>query len=755
MEVLDKLVVTEEIDFQKYWLVLKRRWFPAAAIFGSVVGLTACYLLLQRPVYEAKGKLLVKRPTNVTSAIKEDQNGQRIQDIGDLQSVGSLSDPLETETELIRSAPVMKGTIAALNLRDEQGDSLKPEDLFKRLSIKNLAKTDILEISYKDPAPEEAAQVVNEMMRLYLQRNVLVNREEAATAREFIAEQLPKTEATVRQAEGALRQFKQKNNVVALKEEASSAVGVIANLEDQVSQAQAELNDISAHSQDLRSKLGMSSQEAITASSLGQATGVQNALEELRRVESQLAVERTRYQEAHPLIVELKQEQAALRNQLQGQVQQVAGTQTQQSTGNLQTAALKQQLTADLVRTEANRLGLLNRVSTLSNVLATQKQRANNLPKLEQRQNELERSLEAAQSTYNTLLRRLEEIRVEENRNVANARIVEVAEVPSEPAAANKKLKLAAGGAVGALLGIAAAFLLDLLDPSVKTVKESKELFGYTLLGIIPAFGRTKKFLPPGAAKFLPAASQPEPFTSQLVVRDLPRSAISEQYRMIQANLKYLNSDQPPKVIVVTSSVPQEGKSTVSANLALAMARPGQRVLLVDADMRRPSQHHIWNLTNDVGLSEVLSKQVELPIALKAAMPNLEVLTAGAIPLNPVDLLDSHFTAELIQNLANHYDFVIIDTPGLNVAADASILGRVADGLLFVVRPGVVDYASASASQELLRQLGQTVLGQVVNGVIPENEPNGYAYGKEYYCEKDFPAQETAIAEIKRHRHNP
>lgn len=743
MESTEKLALVEEIDFQKYWLVLKRRWLPAVSVCISVTGLVAGYLLLQKPAYEATGKLLIKSPNNVTSALREEKSGQKSQDFGEISSLGSKSDPLQTETELIRSTPVLQQTIETLNLTNQQGEPLIPQTLLGRLSLKNIPATDILEVTYESPDPEEAARVTNQLMQVYLQNNILANRDEAVTARKFISQQLPKTEANVSQAEAALRRFKEKYNVVALDEEASSSVSTTASLEDQVAKARAELNDVSAHAGSLRNQLGMSSKAAVTASSLGQDPGVRSALEELRQVESQLAVERTRFQETHPAIVELRQKQSALRNQLQGQVQSVSGQQTQQPGSNVQTAEIKQQLSADLVRVEADRLGLENRVATLSNVLAAQQQRAGSLPQLEQRQNELERTLEAAQSTYNTLLKRLEEIRVEENRNVANARIVETADIPASPAAANKKLKLAAGGIFGLLLGIATAFLLDLLDPSLKTVRESKELFGYTVLGIIPAFDKSKKLLPPSGSVLAP---------SPLLVRDLPRSPISETYRMVQANLKYLNTEQVPKVIVVTSSVPQEGKSTLCANLATAMARPGRQVLLVDGDMRRPSQHHIWNLSNKVGLSEVLSEQVDLQSVTNEVLPYLEVLTAGKMPLNPVDLLDSPFTTTFIHQTSSRYDFVIIDTPGLNIAADASILGKMADGVLLVVRPGVVDHASAAASQDLLQKLGQNVLGQVVNGVSAENDPYGRRYA-EYYSEEDAFAGE--IFASKSQKRNP
>ena len=710
---------TEHIDFRQYWLAIKRHWLPATSVFGLVVVLTALTTILQKPVYEAKGKLLIKKSNNVTSAMREEDLGQE-----KLNSVGRQSDPLNTEAEIIRSAPIARRTIATLKLE------IKPNKFLPRLKVKQIGATDILEVSYRSPDSKEAAIVVNQIMNLYLENNVLANRTEAAAARQFITEQLPKTEAIVRQAEIILRRFEEENNIVDLEAEAQSAVEVIANLKSQVNEVQAKLADAKTQSEALRKDfLGMNSQEAISASSVSQSPGVQRALEDLQQIESLLAVGRTIYQETHPTLVSLNSKKASLESLLKGRLEQVIGVQNQPNR-DLQVGALKQQITADLVRLETGRLGLGSQLSALSNILATYQEQTKGIPKLKQRKRELDREVQAAQSTYETLLRRLEEIRVEENRAVGNARLIEDAQVPELSVASNKLGNLALGNLLGILLAIGTALVLDALNTSIKTVKEAKEVFGYTLLGIIPAFGKSEK-------SPLHNENSEQSAASKIVVRDTPRSPISETYRMLQANLKFLSSDKELKVIVVTSSVPQEGKSTVSANLAVAMAQSGHKVLLLDADMRLPSQHNIWNLLNQTGLSNVLVGQAQLKTAIKEVMTNLHVLTAGVTPPNPMALLDSKRMASLIEKFSQNYSFVIIDTPSLSIAADAPILGKMADGILLVVQPGLVDSSSAAAAKEFLKQSGQNVLGQVVNGVTSDSNAYNYYYAKEYYAEED------------------
>jgi capsular exopolysaccharide synthesis family protein len=229
---------------------------------------------------------------------------------------------------------------------------------------------------------------------------------------------------------------------------------------------------------------------------------------------------------------------------------------------------------------------------------------------------------------------------------------------------------------------------------------------------------------------------------------------IAQAYQMLQANLKFLSSDKQIKSMVVTSSVSQEGKSEVCANLATALAQAGCRVLLVDGDLHFPSLHHVWDLTNSVGLSNILVGEVKFETTVEEVMPGLDVLTAGVIPPNPISLLNSKRMAALIESFVQDYDWIIFDTPPLAGVADAAILGNMTDGILLVVRPGVVDSSSAKAAKEFLLRSGQNVLGLVANGVIIQNEPESYFYHRKenYYPKPTYPVQEqkkSALSEEK------
>lgn len=711
-----------DADIQKLWLILKRRWLPAAGVFSCAVGLSIVAAALPKPVYQAEGKLLLKR-INETSAA----TGLGAQ-IGELDTLAQQTNPLKTEAAVLSSIPLAQQTIDTLNLKDEEGSPLLPEDFLKKQKVKQLAATDVLELSYKSTDSKEAAAVVNKLMNLYIENNVLSNRSAAVVASRFVANQLPKSEARVREAEAVLRNFKEQNQIVSLDEEVRSAVGIIKELESQINTTQAELANANARFGNLQQQVGTSSKQAVAMNSLNQSAGIQNVLTEFQQVEDQLAIAQTRFQEDHPTIVNLKLRQAALKTLLQKRVETTGFPLQVQEGASLQIGESKQKLNEELVKSEEERLGLISQLALLSSTQATYKQRANVFPKLEQTQRELERQLEASQSTYQLLLKKLQELKIAENQNIGNASIIEPALVPDKASLRKPALIVALGMILSALLAGTTIVILEVRDTSVKTLKEAQELFGYTFLGTIPLLGK----------KAALRGKDTETTVPELPVRDAPRSPLSEAYRMLQANLKFLSSDKPLQVIVVTSSVPKEGKSTVSANLATAMAQLGCRVLLVDADMRRPTQHHIWKLNNITGLSDVIVGQAEFKASVRSAMKNLDVLTAGVMPPNPIALIDSQRMAALIEDFSTTYDFVIVDAPPLLVAADALTLGKMTDGVLLVSRPGVLDFRAAAAAKESLERSEQNVLGLVVNGVIVENESDSYFYfAKEYYTDDE------------------
>jgi capsular exopolysaccharide synthesis family protein len=688
------------LDLEQYWLILKRHRVPALVVFVLVFAATTLTALLKKPIYLAEGNLLIKKLSS-TPVLTQVGEG-----VGQLQPLNEVrSSPLDTEAEILLSVPMIKKTIATLDLTDEKGKPLTQEQFLQKLKVSQLKAADLLQVSYQDSDPKKAAAVVNTLMNFYLENNILTNRAEAKSARDFLEQQLPQAQARVNKEEMALRKFKEENKLVTqVEQQANSAEAIITDLEQKIIQIRSEYADVNNHIAALRNNLNANSNEAVAITSLNQSFLKQSSsnqsseeealLARLEELESELAIKRTRFTATNPMLVRLETQVQAIKNQLLGKL-------------------------------EAKRKNLANQIATLSQEQSAYKQRLMILPALEQKQRELERQLQAAQSSYSKLLENLGAVRLAENQKVANAYIISPPLVPEKPVAPRKSLSLLAGFFLGSLTSLATVWLLEIRDKSIKTVEEARVLLGFPLLGVIPLIGKSvQASLPPGDLEYSNRA---------IVVRDYPFVPFSESYQMLQTNLKFLRSDNTIKVIVITSSIPQEGKSTVTANLALSMAQRGQKVLLVDADLHRPQQHQVSNLSNQVGLSNVLVGEIEYQAAIKQVTNNLDVLTAGVAPPNPIALLDSQAMTSLVEQFSADYDFVIIDTPPLMAASEALVLGKMADGVVLVVRPGLVDSVGVNLAKERLEQSDQNVLGIVVNGVISANEPHSYYYSLEKY----------------------
>ncbi|QPC47662.1 CpsD/CapB family tyrosine-protein kinase [Mangrovibacillus cuniculi] len=207
-----------------------------------------------------------------------------------------------------------------------------------------------------------------------------------------------------------------------------------------------------------------------------------------------------------------------------------------------------------------------------------------------------------------------------------------------------------------------------------------------------------------------------------------PKSPISEQYRTLRTNITFSEADHPFQTILATSAGPGEGKSTTIANTAIVFAQAGKKVLLVDADMRKPTVHYTFQLGNHIGLTNVLTKQTTLDLAIQTSeVENLSVLTSGPVPPNPAELLGSNQFKELLETAKKHYDLILFDTPPVLAVADAAILGNVCDGIVLVIRSGQTEVEAAAKAKDLLEGAKAKIIGAVLNG-RKASEQNYYYY---------------------------
>ena len=634
--------VQDSGDFFRLGQMIKKHWLAGSLAFISVFSVGAIATFLRQNVYQAEAKLKLT-PTASTVNPKIGNNLSR-RDSFSMTPTASL---LAVELAALRSPSLIEQTLATAQLKDAQGKPLPANRLRTRLRVSVIPTTDLVKVSYTSENPQQAATVVNTLVKNYLAANQAREREVIVAQRNLIANQLVELEQSIIQTESAIRKLQKTYDFVALAE---------------------------------KTKILLQSEQELTQS--------------INQIQSELAKGQSK---VDYLRQELELIAPANKNQVNN--------------------SLKQRLNQTSIQLAAENFGLQQQLVSLETSLADYQAEIRQIPQIEAQLNQLTKKAQAYQSRYDTVWQELENLKLNLKQDLATARVISDAVVTpswihSRPVGYLTASGIALLSAIGVITWRAGK------DRSISTIEEAKKIYGDDWLGIIPNTQQIDRLILPDTESNLD--SKRDRLIPRLVVRDYPSLPCSESYRILQSNLKFLRSEQTVKTISITSSAVCEGKSTIAANLACAMAQVGNRVLLVDANLHSPQQHAIWNTSNDPGLSNVVTEQLNPRIAIKSVMSNLDLLAAGTGLLASATLLDSQRMRMLIDYWSEQYDFVLFDTPSLGVAADATIMGRMTDGVLLVVRPGFVERSQANFAREILAQSGFNMLGVVFNGVASQ-----------------------------------
>ena len=381
-----------------------------------------------------------------------------------------------------------------------------------------------------------------------------------------------------------------------------------------------------------------------------------------------------------------------------------------------------------------NILAAQQREKMLRAALEQQKTEANKLNESAIDYNLLKRDVDANRQLYEGLLQKMKEAGVSAGLKSSNVRTVDAARIPTRPAKPNVPRTMALSLFVGIVGSLGIVFVMERIDNTVRTPEEAQLISSLPSLGIIPRRMHPRN----GQQKLLPGndlISETEDKV-ELVTHGRPKSEIAESYRALRTSILLSTTGQPPRVIVVTSALPQEGKTTTSTNSAIVLAQRGARVLLVDADLRRPGIHRLLGIPAVTGLSTLLtgSSTFENTVIVSSKIPNLSILPAGPIPPQPAELLGSDVMHNFIQQWRGEYDHIVIDTPPVLSVTDAVLLSVKADSVLLVIRAGVTSKPALRRSSDLLQQVNARVVGVVVNGVDTRSpDMQGYYYyGSKY-----------------------
>lgn len=698
----------QNLDLGEHLSKLKRRWIPATIVFLATVGGAVLFAFSVEDSYKAEGKLLF----NPNTTIGTDPNSQPNRP----NNSGIEQISLNNEIQKITTSAVLQETINQLELTDETKEPLSLEEFSKNLKVKAIQDSEVIEITYSSENPEVAAKVVNALMSVYIQEQIRNNQVQPANAKEFIASQIPEIEATVSTAESELEKFRSENQIIDLAEEKKIIVQEIGSLNRDFATVGATYQGKQAQAKALQNQLGLNLQQAVAVNQLGNSPVVQSILQEIANTETELAAEKQRFTDNHPIIESILEKKANLRQELSSLISKSVGNGVKVSDGLLNGSnSTKQTVLENFINLKVEELSLQQQLSSIEQSRQSYIERASVLPTLEQKEAELLRKADTVNKTYTALLDSLQQIELDRNQQTANLEIIETANAP-QTASSNRMAIILLGIVLGLILSNLTAVGLENRDRTIKGVAEVKKKLPFKVLGMIP---------------------QVEDYQQQgVLVTEEPDSYISELYRMLQANLKFMTQQQSPKVILVTSSVPGEGKSTITANLGAAIAQLGRHVLLIDGDLRKPSQDTLWNVSDFVSLTEVIKEQKPLASAICQPIPKLDLLLADNNLSNPLAFLDSPEMTALIDQGRKTYDLVLIDAPPLPISADVLTLSKMVDGILFVSRIGVAENESVELAKETLDSMGSNVLGMVINGVKnQEFEKYSYSskYGKRYF----------------------
>ena len=682
----------------KSWLIVKRRWTPALIILIiiSFLGIIITYNI--KPVYTAKTKLKFKN-INYNALLKNISSEET-----KLFTLKDQASFVSTEVEVLRSIPLLQKTISELQLTNNQGQLITIEQFRKQLNVQKIDPTDIVEISYQDSNTKTAMQVVNTLIANYLDRDILISRIELDANKDFLNNQLEKIEATLEQAEESIVKIKEEQQIITPQGSAINLSQTLEEVSRQIIANRSEIAKLKSQSQYIANKLGMNSDKALISVAVNQSLIVQNLTQQIQELELQLIKQRSNELEEDFIISKIQREIKAKQELLEKQITKIAGDQEIILFKNSDLDII-QELTLELIKLEANNIGLTQKLEYLVQIEQDKSQKASLIPQFESQVRQLERKLNTSQNAYNLIREKLNNLELSATRNARNLRVIS-SEVISNRPTHFYYLSYLASLFLGLMVAVGVIYFLEISDRSLKTIEEAKNFLGYSWLGIIPRISaKSRRFV---------IKNRKKKKIPQLFVQAEPFSNIHESYRVLYSNLKFICSQSHIKTIVVTSSLAEEGKSSIAANLAYTMAQRGDTVLLIDANLHSPIQDKIWDIRYDLGISDLLTEQLSPQSVIQRVIPNLDAIFSGEID-SSASILDSPKMQSLIDNYSIIYDFIIIDSPALDITADAISLGSIADGILFIVQSSQINRFQANFAKELLEKSGQNILGFVLN----------------------------------------
>ena len=704
----------DEVDLMDLLLIVKRRAWAIAGVIAAVMFLTVVATLQANKIYGGSFRVLVE-------SVYADNDLSELTSILAEQQLSQSGLDYDTQIQVLRSPELLDPVTEELQ---QKYPELTYLTLLENLRISRVDETKILQISYTHPDPVQIQVVLDLLSESYLEYSLAERQTNLRQGINFVDSQLPDLQTQVNALQSQLENFRREHDFITPETQSTlvtSRRGELytrrSELERQFSEAQQVFNTLQ--------------EESGALAALEDALVYQQLLSELRVVETEMAKELTRFEPSSLAITVLEEQRENMLPLLQQEAQRVVGTQQASAANTIQVLSIQRELLAK----DEQQIAQLN----------------GKLPSLIRQYTDLQRELEVAVETLSRFRLTGETLKIDAAQTEIPWQLIEVPTLPEDPISPNVLRNLLLGFVASILLGLGAALMLEKLDNVYHSIDELKAGTKLPLLGTLPKNARLQD-----------SQTTNEGILSMLVgnVSKLRsgknslsgyygysgESSFLESLRVLHTNIKMLSSDSPIRSILISSAQPAEGKSTISSSLAQVATAMGQRVMIVDVDLRKPQVHNRLDLPNNLGLSNYISDSVPLKSVLLEVGSNgqLFAMTAGKIPPDPTKLLSSQRMQQLMMTFENSFDLVIYDAPPIAGLADVSLLGQHTDGLILVSRMGETNRTVLTQVIETLKLARITVLGMVANGVRSAGS-DGYRYYAYGYGETELEAPLAAI----------
>jgi capsular exopolysaccharide synthesis family protein len=693
--------------------------------------------MLEEPVYEAKTTVFVSSRGQSTPLgfFSGDAGRSIINEIEILKSRNLARNVAtaimerryldEEKTEII---PILVNLNEAREIVSYATHEAVAGRLQRSVTFEQVPRSDIITVNARSTNPREAALIADAYSQVYYESHFQGSRAHQRRVREFLETQLNERERALKEAEERLKRYMETRGVVIMDAESRRVINQVAQLEAKREELEVQINASETRLQSLSEQLA--EQEPEVARSI---TAADNPY--IRRIQEQIAqleIQRDQAIIQNPQAIGEQQYQNRL-SQIDNQLEGLRSTLRQRSSEFIHSLStgdegFLRQLKQRIAEGQIELQGLRIQKNSTDRLLGQYENQFEMLPQINLEYARLERAKQSNEKLYLRIEEQYNQAIISEQSEFGSVNIIDDARVPGSPVSPNLQMNMIIGLFLGIIFGIGFVFVKEALSTKIRTPEDIKKENLVNLTTIASMYGEVKQISKKGWS-----ALRGRVISGFIITVTNPLSPVSEAFRALRTNLQYSQVDKAVKTIVVTSPNPGEGKSTVAANLAVTFAQNEKKVLIIDADLRKPMLHNILDLNKKPGLTNILFEHTDLAHGVqKTVVDNLYAISCGDIPASPADLLGSQKMKKLIERLSQSFNIIIFDTPPVLAATDASVLGTVTDGVVIVTAARSTKVDDLKVSIESIQHVKGHILGTVLNK-FDHRDGYGSKYTHQYY----------------------